>query len=307
MALFAPLDCRHHFFLPVGQGHTLYVEESGNPDGIPVVVLHGGPGGGCSPFLRRFFDPQRFRIILYDQRGAGKSLPLASTDHNSTDRLCQDLETLREHLGLSRWMLFGGSWGSTLALAYGKAFPGRVTAMVLRGVFLCRPRDLDWLYGEQGAARLFPEAWQALLAHCPPGPGTVLERYHRALIGEQARDYARPWCNWESTLALMNLAAPGAAEDGELCMARQEAHYFIHGGFLDRPLLDGCEALTMPVEIIHGSRDYVCPPEQAWALHRVLPNSRLQWVDNGGHSSADPAIAEALVAAVARIATGLRS
>lgn len=300
--MFPSLDCRRYFYLPVGQGHRLYVEESGNPDGLPVVVLHGGPGGACSPFMRRFFDPRRFRIILFDQRGAGQSRPLASTDHNTTAHLVKDLESIRVALDVDRWMVFGGSWGVTLALAYLAAWPERILGMVLRGVFLCRQQDRDWLYAGEGAARLFPDAWQTLVEQAPPGPGGVLQRYYQGLQGSEARRYARHWCNWEAVLALMAPAPDGIpVSDDELCMARQETHYFMNGGFLDLPLLEACVGVTVPVEIVHGSRDFVCPADQAASLHQALPGSTLTWVEEGGHSSSDPAIAQALVQAVERL------
>ena len=277
------------------------MEESGNPQGIPVVVLHGGPGGGCSPAMRRFFDPQKFRIILFDQRGSGQSRPLASIEHNILSHLLADLEKIRQTLDIQRWMVFGGSWGATLALAYLAAFPQYITAMVLRGIFLCRERDLDWLYTSKGAARLFPEAWHALEQQAPPGTGSLLERYYQGLQGAEAHRYARAWCNWESTLALMPTQSQGLGSDDELCMARQETHYFRADGFIERPLLDACAGSQVPVEIVHGRRDFVCPPEQALALHQVLPNSVLNWVEGGGHSSMDPGIAEALLMSVERL------
>lgn len=294
-------DSYRQSLVSVGQGHRLYVEESGNPDGVPVVVLHGGPGGGCSPFMRRFFDPRRFRIILFDQRGSGQSRPFASIRDNSTAHLVADLECLREALGVERWRVFGGSWGVTLALAYLAAHPQRVVGMVLRGVFLCRQQDRDWLYTAEGAARLFPEAWGELQEQAPSGQGTLLQRYHQGLQGDLARYHARNWCNWESTLALTSVLPPGEASDDELCMAMQESHYFLHDGFLSTPLLEACADMTLPVEIVHGTRDFVCPADQAHALHQVLPNSRLQWVEGGSHSSSDPMIANALVEAVKRL------
>ena len=299
--LFPLPDSYRQSLVSVGQGHQLYVEESGNPDGVPVVVLHGGPGGGCSPFMRRFFDPRRFRIILFDQRGSGQSRPFASIRDNTTAHLIADLESLREALGVQQWRVFGGSWGVTLALAYLAAHPQRVVGMVLRGVFLCRQQDRDWLYTSGGAARLFPEAWQVLQQQAPPGEGNLLQRYHQGLQGDRARYHARSWCNWESTLALTSVLPPGDASDDELCMAMQETHYFLNDGFLATPLLAACAGMTLPVEIVHGSRDFVCPADQALALHQVLPGSRLHWVEGGSHSSSDPAIANALVAAVKRL------
>ncbi|MCK0153604.1 prolyl aminopeptidase [Alcanivorax sp. S6407] len=301
MALFPYLDCRHHFYLPVGDGHQLYVEESGNPSGLPVVVLHGGPGGGSSPLQRRFFDPQQFRIILLDQRGAGQSRPLAGTAANTTAHLVADLELVREYLGVDRWMLFGGSWGVTLALAYSAAHGDRVLGMVLRGVFLCRQQDMDWLYTDLGAARLFPREWQAVNAPVTDRTGSLIERYAAALEGEGARAFARHWCNWEAVLAGMSALPQGPGGDDELCMATQEVHYFRHGGFLQEPLLEACAGSVLPVEIVHGDRDFVCPLDQAEALHRVLPNSVLTRVAGGAHSASHPAIANALVNAVKRL------
>ena len=301
MALFPLPDSYRQSLVPVGQGHQLYVEESGNPNGVPVIVLHGGPGGGCSPFMGRFFDPRRFRIILFDQRGSGQSRPFASTSHNTTSHLIADLESLREALGVERWRVFGGSWGVTLALAYLAAHPQRVVGMVLRGVFLCRQQDRDWLYTSEGAARLFPEEWAALQKQAPPGEGSLLQRYHQGLKGDRARYHARSWCNWESTLALTSVLPSGEASDDELCMAMQETHYFLHDGFLTAPLLEACAGMTLPVEMVHGTRDFVCPADQALALHQVLPGSRLHWVEGGSHSSSDPAISNALMDAVNRL------
>lgn len=216
------------------------------------------------------FDPRRFRIILFDQRGSGQSRPFASIRDNTTAHLIADLESLREALGVQQWRVFGGSWGATLALAYLAAHPQRVAGMVLRGVFLCRQQDRDWLYTSGGAARLFPEAWQVLQQQAPPGEGNLLQRYHQGLQGDRARYHARSWCNWESTLALTSVLPPGDASDDELCMAMQETHYFLNDGFLATPLLAACAGMTLPVEIVHGSRDFVCPADQALALHQVL-------------------------------------
>lgn len=301
MALFPYLDCRHQFYLPVGDDHQLYVEESGNPKGMPVVVLHGGPGGGSSPMQRRFFDPEQFRIILLDQRGAGQSRPLASTQNNSTSHLVADLEKVRDYLNIDQWMLFGGSWGVTLALAYAVSHPARVLGMVLRGVFLCRQRDMDWLYTEHGAARLFPREWRSVNAAVADQAGTLLDRYATMLAGDRAREFARHWCNWEAVLAGMAPLPAGPGDDDELCMATQEVHYFLNQGFLDIPLLEACAGSVLPVEIVHGDRDFVCPLDQADALHQVLPNSVLTRVSGGSHSASHPAIANALVEAVKRL------
>ncbi len=302
MSLFPPIEPYHRQYLDVGDDHLLYVEQSGNPDGEPVVALHGGPGGGSSPLLRRLFDPRRYRIVVFDQRGAGRSRPYASTEHNTLPHLVADLERLREHLMIPRWqVVLGGSWGVTLALAYALDFPARVAALVLRGVFLCRREDIDWLYTDRGAARFYPDLWQRLLDALPPGEGDLVTRYHRALRGPDGERLAREWTLWEARLSSLNPPRDLNVDHNALAMARLETHYFVNGGFLERPILPRAGALTCPVEIVHGRYDMVCPPEQAWLLHRALPDSHLDWVPAAGHSSAEPAIAEALVAAVKRL------
>ncbi len=284
----------------MGHGHRLYVEQSGNPDGPPVVALHGGPGGGSSPLLRRLFDPHRFRIVVYDQRGAGRSQPYAGTEHNTLPDLVADLERIRAHLDVPRWeVVLGGSWGVTLALAYALAHPEAVAGLVLRGVFLCRQQDIDWLYTEHGAARFYPDHWQRLLdALQDDHNGDLLHRYHRALEGPDGERLAREWTLWEARLSSLTPPAELNVDHNALAMARLETHYFVNGGFLDRPLLPRLGELQCPVEIVHGRYDMVCPPEQAWLLHQALPNSRLHWVAASGHSTMEPAITQALVRSV---------
>jgi len=278
------------------------VEQSGNPRGVPVVALHGGPGGGSSPMLRRLFDPRDYRIVVFDQRGAGRSLPYASTEHNTLPDLVADLERIREHLEIPCWqVVLGGSWGVTLALAYTLDFPSRVASLVLRGVFLCRREDIDWLYTDQGAARFYPDLWQRLLDALPPGEGSLLSRYHPALAGPDGERLAREWTLWEARLSSLTPPAELNVDHNARAMAQLETHYFVHDGFLERPILPRAGTITCPVEIVHGRYDMVCPPEQAWLLHRALPDSRLNWVPAAGHSSAEPAIAEALVKAVKRL------
>lgn len=302
MALFPPIDPYHREHLEVGDGHSLYVEQSGNPDGEPVLTLHGGPGGGSSPLLRRFFDPQRYRIVVFDQRGAGRSRPYAATDHNTLAHLVADIERIREHLGVRRWsMVLGGSWGVTLALSYALAHPRPVGALVLRGVFLCRQQDQDWLYTEHGAARFYPDAWQRLMDALPPGEGSVLERYHAALSGPDGERLAREWTLWEARLSSLVPPEQINVEHNARAMAHLESHYFMHRGFVEAPILPRCGAIQCPVEIVHGRYDLVCPPEQAWLLHQALPDSRLNWVPAAGHTGAEPAVAQALVEAVERL------
>ncbi|GAA5126552.1 prolyl aminopeptidase [Alloalcanivorax gelatiniphagus] len=315
MSLFPPLEPYHREFLDVGNGHRLYVEESGNPDGVPVVALHGGPGGGSSPLLRRLFDPHRFRIVVYDQRGAGRSEPYAGTDHNTLPDLVDDIERIREHLKVPRWeVVLGGSWGVTLALAYALAYPAAVAGLVLRGVFLCRRQDIDWLYTEGGAGRFYPDHWHRLLSALPDGEGDLLTRYHRALDGPDGEQLAREWTLWEARLSSLTPPPELNVDHNAGAMAKLETHYFVNDGFLDEPILPRAHRIQCPVEIVHGRYDMVCPPEQAWLLHRALPDSRLHWVAAAGHSSAEPGISQALVRAVkaltaraARAAEGNRS
>jgi proline iminopeptidase len=302
MPLFPPIEPFHRQHLDVGEGHSLYVEQSGNPEGEPVVALHGGPGGGSSPLLRRFFDPRRYRIVVFDQRGAGRSRPYAATQHNTLAHLVADLERIREHLDVPRWaMVLGGSWGVTLALCYTLAHPAAVAALVLRGVFLCRQQDQDWLYTEHGAARFRPQGWRRLIEALPPGEGSLLERYQRGLAGPERERLAREWTFWEVSLSSLTPPERISVEHNAAAMANLEIHYFLNGGFLPEPLLPRCAAIGCPVEIVHGDYDLVCPPEQAWLLHRALPDSRLNRVPAAGHSSAEPGIAAALVEAVARL------
>ena len=253
MSLFPPIEPYHRQYLDVGDDHLLYVEQSGNPDGEPVVALHGGPGGGSSPLLRRLFDPQRYRIVVFDQRGAGRSRPYASTEHNTLPDLVADLERIREHLMIPRWrVVLGGSWGVTLALAYALDFPSRVASLVLRGVFLCRQQDIDWLYTDRGAARFYPDLWARLLEALPPGEGDLVTRYHRALSGPDGERLAREWTLWEARLSSLDPPPEINVDHNARAMAQLETHYFVNGGFLERPILPRAGALTCPVEIVHG-------------------------------------------------------
>lgn len=314
--LFPPLKPWYHSHVEVGDGHRLYVEQSGCEDGWPVVVVHGGPGGGCAPSMRQYFDPSRWRIILFDQRGAGLSTPMGGLEHNHTDALVSDMECLRQQLGIERWALFGGSWGVTLSLRYAQCHPERVAALVLRGVFLCRPQDLDWLYGG-GAGRLQPEAWQAFNGPIPPAQrDDLVAAYLQRLTDPEVPEteqllLAQAWAAWEATCATLLPSAEVSEgfQQRALALARLEAHYFRHGGFLPADgLLAGCAALPQwPVEIVHGRYDLVCPLDQAWALHQALPHSRLTVVADGGHASSEPGIQQALLDAVMRVGAQLES
>jgi proline iminopeptidase len=313
-ALYPPIEPFSIERLTVGQGHELYLEQSGNREGIPAVFLHGGPGAGCGPSHRRFFDPSRYRIILFDQRGSGRSTPHASIEHNSTWDLVADMERLREHLGIDRWLVFGGSWGSTLALAYAETHPERVSALVLRGIFLCRPDEIAWFY-QQGASWVFPDYWRDFLAPIPtPEQGDLLDAYHRRLTGSDADARlaaAKAWSIWEGRCATLlpdpDIRRTFSDERLALSLSRIECHYFIHQAFL-RPnqLLEEASKLTnIPGVIIHGRYDLICPLRSAWELAEAWPAAELEVVADAGHAAFEPGIARALVAATDRMASEL--
>ena len=292
--------------LRVSDLHELYYEQVGNPEGKPAVFLHGGPGGGVEPYYRRFFDPARYRAVLFDQRGAGKSTPHASIEQNTTQDLVADIERLREHLGIERWLVFGGSWGSTLALAYAQAHPERVTELVLRGIFLLRRQELLWFY-QHGASIIFPDAWEHFLAPIPrPERGDLMQAYHRRLTSDDAQarlEAARAWSIWEASTSRLlvdpDLIANFQADEFAEAFARIECHYFVNGGFMPEGqlLADVDRIRQIPGVIVQGRYDVVCPMESAWDLHRAWPESELVIVPDAGHSAREPGIAAALVAA----------
>lgn len=300
--------------LAVDPPHRLYVEECGNPRGLPALFLHGGPGAGCEPYHRRLFDPQRYRILLFDQRGCGRSTPHAFLEANTTAHLVADMERLRGHLGIERWLVFGGSWGSTLALAYAQAHPERVLGLVVRGVFLCRDEELRWIY-QEGANWVFPDYWEDFLAPIPPAERhDLVEAYYRRLTGPDEgirQEAARAWSLWEGrTLSL--LPNPGIIDSfctpqRALSIARIECHYFRHQAFL-RPnqlLHDAGRLAGIPGIIVQGRYDLICPVQSAWALHRAWPGSELQIIPDAGHAASEPGILAALVAATDRFAERL--
>ena len=297
-------------FLQVSPAHSIYFEESGNPDGKPVVFLHGGPGGGTSPKQRRFFDPARYRIVLFDQRGCGKSRPHASLVDNTTWHLVADMETLRQHLGVERWQVFGGSWGSTLGLAYAQTHAEHVSELVLRGIFLLRRQEIEWFY-QRGASALFPDLWEAFRDHIPEGErGDFLAAYHRRLTHTDRNVQvaaAKRWAGWEGATSKLlpdpSLKDHYEEDDYALAFARIEAHYFVHRGFLDADdqlLRDVPRIRHIPAVIVQGRYDVVCPAESAWALHRAWPEAELVITADSGHSAFDAANSRALVAATDR-------
>ncbi|AKF09015.1 Proline iminopeptidase [Sandaracinus amylolyticus] len=296
----------------MGSGHRVYWEESGNPKGKPVVFLHGGPGGGTDPKQRRFFDPERYRIVLFDQRGCGRSTPHASLVDNTTWHLVSDIERLREHLGVERWQVFGGSWGSTLALAYAQKHPERVTELVLRGIFLLRRAELLWFY-QHGTSEMFPDAWQHFLAPIPESErGDLMGAYHKRLTSDDAhvrQEAARAWSVWEARtsflLAREDHVARAAADAFSLAFARIECHYFVNDGFLareDQLLADVDRIRHIPAVIVHGRYDVVCPARNAWDLHQRWPEAELKIVEDAGHSAYEPGIMHELVTATDRFA-----
>ncbi|HIZ51269.1 MAG TPA: prolyl aminopeptidase [Candidatus Pseudomonas excrementavium] len=300
--------------LAVEAPHVLYVDESGQEDGLPVVFIHGGPGGGCDNLSRRFFDPSIYRIITFDQRGAGRSTPHASLENNTTAALIEDLEALRSHLGIDKWVLFGGSWGSTLALAYAQAYPDRVLGMILRGIFLCRDEDIRWFY-QEGASRIFPDYWENYQALIPEAErDDMVAAYYRRLTGDDEicqMHAARAWSGWEGCCATLRPSAQVVDRFTEarraLAMARIECHYFINHAFLtpDQLLRDMPKIAHIPGIIVHGRYDMVCPLDNAHALHQRWPGSELQIIRDAGHAASEPGIADALVRATQSMARQL--
>lgn len=299
--------------MDVGEGHHLYYEECGRPDGLPVVALHGGPGGGAAPSMRRFFNPDIYRIIIFDQRGCGRSIPFSSVTANDTPRLVADMEKIRTALGVDRWVVFGGSWGATLALAYARTCPERVLAMALRGVFACTKAEIDWFY-RSGANRLFPEAWAELTARLDPcRRGDVLKGYYTELMQrspQDRREWAIGWARWEN--ALISLVPEADALHPEArradALARLETHYFIHNGFLERDgvLLEDCPHLAgIPGQIVQGRYDVVTPARTAWTLARNWGKAGLDLIPDAGHAAGEPGIIDALVRATDRFGAEL--
>lgn len=308
--LFPPIHENRHFYLPVDDLHEIYVEECGDDTGIPVVFLHGGPGSGCEPYHRQLFDPEKYRIILFDQRGCGRSKPHAELRQNTTQDLVTDIEKIRKYLGIDKWVVAGGSWGSTLALAYAEAHPEAVSGLIIRGIYFCTAKEIQWFY-QYGASQFYPDYWQDFLAPIPADEqDDLLQAYHKRLTGnnEIARmQAAKAWSLWEARTATLrphkalldHFSNPHTA----LSLATLEAHYFVNNGFLeDNQLLRDADKLNdIPCYIIHGRYDMICPVEQAYALHKALPLSELFIVQGSGHAASEKGITAALIEASNKI------
>ncbi|HYO99568.1 MAG TPA: prolyl aminopeptidase [Pyrinomonadaceae bacterium] len=308
--LYPEIEPYEQGMLAVSPVHTLYYEQSGNPEGLPVVFLHGGPGGGTVPDYRRFFDPAAYRIVLFDQRGAGQSTPHANLEDNTTWHLVSDIEQIREHLGIDRWVVFGGSWGSTLALAYAETHPARTRALVLRGIFLCRPKEIQWFY-QEGASAIYPDAWEHYVKVIPEAErGDMLGAFYRRLTSddEDVRlEAARAWSIWEGSTSKLYPDENFIAEFGEaefaLAFARIECHYFMHNAFFetDNYLIEQVGKIRhIPTVIVQGRYDVVCPLMSAWELHRAWPEAELRIIPDAGHSALEPGTRSALVEATDR-------
>ena len=308
--LYPDLEPRASGLLPLDDVHTMYWEESGNPHGVPVVFLHGGPGAGASPGHRRFFDPARYRIVIFDQRGAGRSTPLGELRDNTTPHLVADMERLRTTLGIERWVVFGGSWGSTLALSYAETHPERVSELVLRGIFLLRRSEIQWFY-QHGASEVFPDRWEYFLDPIPMAErGDLVGAYYRRLTGNDpavALTAARAWAAWEASTSHLlldeNMLTQWNEERYALAVARIECHYFFHCGFMqhDGQLLRDLHRIRhIPTAIVQGRYDMPCPVRSAWDLHRAWPEADFRIVGDAGHAASEPGTTHELILATDR-------
>ncbi|MEA3012060.1 MAG: proline iminopeptidase [Sphingomonadales bacterium] len=309
--LYPPIEPYRAGRLDVGDGHSLYWEQCGNPDGKPAVMLHGGPGAGCSTDHRRQFDPERYNVTLFDQRGCGRSTPHASLEANTTWHLVEDIERLRAFLGIERWLVFGGSWGSTLALAYAQTHAARATELVLRGIFTFRRTELDWLY-QYGASEIFPDKWEEFLAPIPEAErGDLVAAYHRRLTGDDPAARlaaAKAWSKWEAeTVTLLpdpHVIEEHTGDDFAIAIARIENHYMINKGWLgEGQLIANADRLRdIPGVIVQGRYDCCTPPVAAWDLKRAWPEAELVIVPDGGHLFTEPGVLDGLIRAADRFA-----
>ncbi len=305
--LYPPIEPYNEGKLPVSSLHTIHYEQSGNPNGKPVIFLHGGPGGGITPMYRQYFDPEKWRIIIFDQRGCGQSTPYAELRENTTWDLVSDIEQLREHLKIEQWVVFGGSWGSTLALAYSQTQPERCQRLILRGIFMLRQKELRWFY-QEGASNIFPDAWQEYLQPIPPEErDDLISAYYKRLTSDDHQirlEAARAWSVWEASTSKLfpseDTIKRFGVEDFAVAFARIECHYFFNKGFLatENQLLDNAHKISdIPGVIVQGRYDVVCPMITAWELHQVWPKAKFVVVGDAGHSISEPGIRDALIEA----------
>ncbi len=316
LVLYPELKPYQRHSLKVSELHELYIDEAGNPDGIPVLFVHGGPGGGCDGSSRRFYDPALYRIVTFDQRGCGRSTPHGELSDNTTQDLIADMEAIRVHLGIDSWVLFGGSWGSTLSLLYAQHYPQRVMALVLRGIFLCRQCDFDWLY-KDGANRIFPDYWEEFIKPIPQSErGDLAQAYNSRLLGDDEllrMGVAKAWSAWEGNCSKLRPSPTALAKftkpHNALALARIETHYFVNKGFIDENyILNNMQSIKdIPGRIVHGRYDMVCPLDNALRLHQQWPNSELVIVRDAGHSASEPGTVDALIRVVTDIAQQLKS
>ncbi|BAY27879.1 proline iminopeptidase [Calothrix sp. NIES-2100] len=305
--LYPAIEPYNEDYLQVSELHKIHFEESGNPQGKPIVLLHGGPGGGCPPFYRQYFNPEKWRLVMFDQRGCGQSTPHAELRENTTWDLVSDIEKLREHLGIEKWAVFGGSWGSTLLLAYSQTHPERCTELILRGIFMLRKKELHWFY-QEGTSYIFPDAWEAYLKPIPPQErDDLLTAYYHRLTSPDLQvrlEAARAWSIWEASTSRLfpdtNLMQTFGETEFAEAFARIECHYFINKGFFqdeNQLLLNVDKIRHIPSVIVQGRYDVVCPMISAWELHRAWPEAEFIVVPDAGHSMSEPGIRSALIAA----------
>ena len=311
--LYSPFKPYDENKLSVSELHTIHYEQSGNPEGKPVVILHGGPGGGAAPVYRQYFNPEKWRVVMFDQRGCGRSKPYAELRENTTWDLVADIERLREHLKIDRWTVFGGSWGSTLSLAYSQTHPDRCSALILRGIFMLRQKELRWFY-QSGASYIFPEAWEAYLKPIPPEErDDLISAYYKRLTAEDRQvriEAARAWSVWEASTSKLIPSTKSIQRFGEdkfaEAFARIECHYFTNKGFFEteNQILNNCDRIArIPGVIVQGRYDVVCPAVSSWELHKAWQNAEYIIVPDAGHSVSEPGIIDALVTATDRFAS----
>ncbi|MFP5329965.1 MAG: prolyl aminopeptidase [Alphaproteobacteria bacterium] len=310
--LYPPIEPYKTGYLEVGDGHTLYWELCGNPDGKPLVFLHGGPGVGISPDHRRQFDPQKYNALLFDQRGCGRSTPHASLHANTTWHLVEDIERLRGMAGVDKWLVYGGSWGSTLSLAYAETHPDRVTELVLRGIFLFDPYEIDWMYKEGGASQLYPDKWEEFVAPIPEDErGDLVEAYRKRLTGSDRAEQltcAKAWSKWEAQIVTLlpdeHVVEEFTEDEKAIAIARIENHYMANRGWLEEGqlLADAAKLAGIPAVIVQGRHDCCTPPAAAWALHKRWPEAELEIIPDAGHLFNEPGILDGLIRATERFA-----